>query len=370
MKNNHYIIFHYRFDRLAGTERALHNLIEYIASKEPNKITLLLASEPTDLAFDFAKYSVEVVYLFKNEKKSSSLLTFHFRILIQLISFFKTCNQKINCFCLATNPFLAVLIWFAGRLNLKSLKAVIACEHFSLSVSGKISLLMRKIFYRYLYVVTLTEKDRLIIDKRYKPISCVCIPNAIPFELSPYIYEEKDKKIISIGRLTFQKGFDLLIQSYAMIANKYPDWKLTIIGDDYGEKSKLLDLIRHFKLHDKVMLHEATRDITPYYKEAQFYVLSSRFEGLPMVMLEAMSFGLPIVSFDCPTGPAELVNDENGILIENGNIEKLAEGMERLIKSRELLLKKVAGVQGRAVLYTKDRINMLWEKLFMNILIK
>ena len=245
--------------------------------------------------------------------------------------------------------------------------AVIACEHFSLSVSGKLSLIARRLFYKYLYVVTLTQKDRNLIAEKYNPIKCICIPNASPFKVTPYNAYKREKTVLSIGRLTCQKGFDLLINSYAIIAAKHPDWKVEIIGDDYGEQMALEALISKFGLEETISIKPATKYITNHYESTGFYVLPSRFEGLPMVLIEAMSFGLPLVAFDCPTGPAELVNNENGILVENGNIEKLAEAMAEIIGSQQLLLAKAAGAEKRATEFDKAKINKLWNSFLASI---
>jgi glycosyltransferase involved in cell wall biosynthesis len=368
MTDVNYIIFHNSFDKIAGTERVIYNLLEFLSDFQNRTVTLLLASESKELALSLAHLPVNVVYLGAEIEADNALklLSTHAALYKRLSNHLKTYDKTNRYVCLATNPFLALLIkLLANRFNLDIV--VISCEHFSLSVSGKPSLITRKLFYRNVYVVTLTQQDKEAIEQKYHPKKCVCIPNASPFEITSYNNSQRDKTILSIGRLANQKGFDLLIRSFALIAEKHPDWKLQIIGDDYGEKNYLLGLIDKFALKDSVSLIPATKHIANYYKSSGFYVLSSRFEGLPMVLIEALSFGMPIVAFDCPTGPAEIVNDHNGLLVKNGNIYKLADAMSTLMMSQDVLLTKAVGAEHDAAAFRKDKINKLWSNLFTSI---
>jgi glycosyltransferase involved in cell wall biosynthesis len=371
MNNCHYIIFHHSFEKLAGTERVIFNLLELFSSYTGARVTLLLAGKEAKLVLPLDHLPVEIVYLNVDIKHGNAfhLIASHSILYRSLARCLKTWTKDERFICLATNPFLAILMKLAS-LRLKKKIAVVSCEHFSLSVSGKISLIARTLFYKYLYVVTLTQRDRELVTNRYHPLRCVCIPNASPFEIMPYNSFTREKIILAIGRLSKQKGFDLLVRSYALLAAKNTAWKLVIVGDDYGEKSMLEQMIIANGLQHKVTIIPATNDIVPYYQVAGLYVLSSRFEGLPMVLIEAMSFGLPLIAFDCPTGPAELVKQSNGVLVENGNIQKLADAIEALINSPELLSLKAAGSERYAQEFTKMKINKLWDSLLTSIEIK
>lgn len=368
MKNEHYIIFNYDLDKLAGTERAIYNLVDYLSERKFTKTTVVLAHEPCDLAFDLPPTAADVVFLGKyKQERYSNILVSHLRHLVRLYRYLKNQNQSDQYIAITTNPLLALVMFLANSLLPKRCRAQITCEHFSITAAGKGTLLVRNFLYRYLYVTTLTENDCRIIDQKYHPRKTSCIPNATPFALKSYQDFKRNKSFLSIGRLISQKGFDLLITSFAKIAAKYPDWSLVIVGDDYGEKAELLRLISHYGLQKQITIEPATKNISNYYKQAAFYVLSSRFEGLPMVLLEAMSFGLPIASFNCPTGPKEVIDDSNGFLVDNGNTHQLSDAIGKLIFDESLRLQKASGSENKAKLFTKEHINAHWDKFLLHI---
>jgi len=359
-----YIIFHQDFSKLAGTERVLFNIIEHLLSNDLNKVTLVLCSSKKELIFGLEKLPIQIVFLNQDLQNDSrlGLAKYYINIGLKINKYFSALDRKMEHVVLSSNYMLGALVYFSGKSN-KNIR-FISCEHFSFHISGFFSKFIRSIYYKNVSVVLLTEKDCEIVNNKYSPKICICIPNAIPFDLHEYV--DNTKTILSIGRLTYQKGFDLLIDSFSLISEKYPDWTLKIIGDDYGDKQLLLDKIDQFNLKN-VFIFPSTSNIQDEYKNAAFYVMSSRFEGLPMVLLEAMAFGLPLVSFDCPTGPSEVVDDDNGILVPDGNIELLADAIELLINNSELRKMKSNGSHNKALKFSKTNINKNWDNLFSEI---
>ena len=178
---------------------------------------------------------------------------------------------------------------------------------------------------------------------------------------------DRPKRIIAVGRLQAQKGFDLLIQSWQLIAARHPDWQLVVYGHG-GDLQKLQQQLEKAGLTSSMTFAGATDNIYKEYQNSAFYVMSSRYEGWGLVLVEAMSCGLPCVSFDCPYGPSDIIRDgEDGFLVENGNIQQLAEKMELLINNKEL--RKRLGVRARlnAARFTSDNIMPQWTKLFETI---
>ena len=134
------------------------------------------------------------------------------------------------------------------------------------------------------------------------------------------------KRFLTIGRFTpLHKGIDLLIEAFNLFAQKNKEWKLDIVGEGTEEKT-FRKLIAKYQLEDKITIHPFTNHIQEYYSEAQVYVLSSRWEGMPLVLVEAMAHGLPIVTSDLPVSK-EIMGDF-GMYFENGNIEDLAQKLE------------------------------------------
>ena len=194
----------------------------------------------------------------------------------------------------------------------------------------------------------------------------VVIPNFISAEVL-HPARLHNKRCIAIGRLTNQKGFDMLIKAWNIIRRSEPTWELHIYGA--GELyDSLQSMIKECGLFDVVKINTPTKQIGDEYLKSSIYLMTSRFEGLPMVLLEAFSYGLPVVSFSCECGPKDLIEDGvNGFLIPINNIE--------LFASKTLLLMRNESVRkqmGTAALqasdnYKKEKIMGRWINLFENI---
>lgn len=174
--------------------------------------------------------------------------------------------------------------------------------------------------------------------------------------------------IFAMGRLTEQKGFDRLIEAFAIIAGKHPDWTLVIWGDGVLRKD-LESLVREHKLGERVKLPGLTSEAYARMCEADLYVLSSRWEGWPMVVGEAMACGLPVISYDCQTGPAEIIKaGVNGCLVPPDNVAALAETMEKLIE--DPALRRRLAVNATAVVehLGQEKIMQRWKELIESVL--
>lgn len=175
------------------------------------------------------------------------------------------------------------------------------------------------------------------------------------------------KKIISVGRLNEQKGYERLIEAWAKISYKHPDWKINLYGQ--GElQDELEQLVKEFNITNSFHILPPTDKIIEKYCESSFYVMSSRFEGLPMVLLEAMSCGLPCISFNCPNGPSDLIeNEKNGYLVENGNIEQLAEAIDKMIENNTLRQNMGRNAHMFVQKYSPDNVMQIWINLFHSL---
>ena len=142
--------------------------------------------------------------------------------------------------------------------------------------------------------------------------------------------------VLAAGRLSSRKGFLRLVRAFAPVAAAHPDWQLHIYGQ--GEKRKAIrQLVRRLGLQHQVKLRGYTRDLPAAMREASVYAMASRWEGFPMVLIEAMSVGLPVIAFDCPRGPGEVVrHGANGLLIENDRVRAFSRGLLALVEDEQL----------------------------------
>ena len=189
------------------------------------------------------------------------------------------------------------------------------------------------------------------------------IPNANTFA-TPQTAALENKKVIAVGRYTHQKGFERLIEAWHILSPEFPDWRLDIIGDG-EERDKLQHLIRFYHLEEQVTLASPTKSIDKVYLDASVLAMSSRYEGLPMVLIEAQAFGLPIVSFACKCGPKDIVADgETGFLVEENDIEGLARQLAKVMKDKNLRRQMGRKAKEASLRYAEDAVMAKWTALF------
>lgn len=211
-------------------------------------------------------------------------------------------------------------------------------------------------------VVTLTKGDA---QNWRKAKRIEVIPNFSIMPISDYSNCES-KRVIAIGRLDWQKGYDRLIDIWTLVAKKHPDWQLDIFGE--GElETDLKNTINHNKL-SSVYIHPYTHDISKEYANSSICVLTSRYEGFSLVILEALRHGVPCITFDCPYGPKDLVDHEEcGYVIDNGNIDQFAEKLSFLMEHPEIRKKYSKMAVNKAQSYHVDIIMNQWKLLFESL---
>ena len=174
------------------------------------------------------------------------------------------------------------------------------------------------------------------------------------------------KQVIAAGRYMPQKGFDRLIDAWSIVNMQHPDWVLRIYGD--GMRQQLQQQIDRLGIASSCILEHSTPDIDEKYCESSIFALSSRYEGFGMVIIEAMACGIPPVSFACPCGPRDIIDDgKNGLLVENGNIEMLAGKICYLIENDEI--RRKMGQQARIDVerFKIEQIAGQWKELFESL---
>lgn len=208
-------------------------------------------------------------------------------------------------------------------------------------------------------MVVLTKEDAAA----WREISRLSvIPNPLPVSEVRKTSTLEKKKVIAVGRYAHEKGYDLLLTAWKKVESQHPDWSLYVYGA--GERRPYYDMGEGLGLKN-CHLCDSAQDIWQKYADSSIFVCSSRFEGFGMVIIEAMSCGLPVVSFDCPCGPASLIdNQKNGLLISNGDTDALAEGMIQLIDSPDKRQSFAKAAIEKAALYDINAIGKQWETLF------
>lgn len=189
--------------------------------------------------------------------------------------------------------------------------------------------------------ITLTETDKHSFEQHFKGrCRTEYIYNPIELPEENIEYKGNTKRILSVGLVRYIKGFDMLIEAANKVLSAHPDWTWDIYGsyDPNEEYAKqLIDKISKYGLHDRLVLRGSTKNISECYKNSDIMVMTSRMEGLPMTLLEAKSYKLPLVAFNIMTGPNEIIEDGiNGYLIEPYDIDSMADKICALIENKQL----------------------------------
>jgi glycosyltransferase involved in cell wall biosynthesis len=210
--------------------------------------------------------------------------------------------------------------------------------------------------------VTLTNEDLNLWGWE----NSVVIPNAQTFDCDiPSCLQ--NKQVIAVGRYTYQKGFDMLIDAWKYVVLKNREWKLIIVGE--GElRDELKAQINNANVQDYVKFLPATNNIQEIYRESSILVMSSRYEGFGMVLLEAHTMGVPTISFDCKCGPSEIINHgKDGFLIKEGDVQDMSEKLLLLMENDDLRKEFGNKAFKNAKRYSENLIMHKWVELFKQV---
>lgn len=208
--------------------------------------------------------------------------------------------------------------------------------------------------------VVLTEKDK----EAWVELDNVCvIPNPLSF-IPQNISKLTEKRVIAVGRYCHEKGYDLLLKAWCIVQNSIADWRLEVFGE--GDRSQYEEMISSLNIdRHRCILHGRSSNIQDEFEKSSLAVCSSKFEGFGLVITEAMSCGLPVVSFDCPWGPRAIIHDgEDGLLVENGNVEKLADAIIWMIQHPEMRSKMATKAIENVQRFSIEKIAEKWRSLF------
>lgn len=222
---------------------------------------------------------------------------------------------------------------------------------------------LRRIERRADVVVALTEGDagEWRDSRRVCVIPNMCVKQPLPTALP------REKRVIGVGRLIYQKGFDRLIEAWLTAGAAHPDWTLDIFGSG-EDKDKLQRMIQDYGLGGSVTIHEPTANISEEYARSSVMALSSRYEGFGLVLIEAMLCGTPCVSFDCRYGPSDIISDrEDGLIVPDGDTGRLSEALCYMMEHEEERIAYGIRARENARRYAPDCIMPQWMKLFESL---
>lgn len=214
-------------------------------------------------------------------------------------------------------------------------------------------------------LVCLTHDDMKSWQQLHLDNVCV-IPNMITIH-PPMTIDYSAKRVIAVGRYSHQKGFDMLIKTWGRLSKRHKDWHLYIFGNE--DRTPYEKMVKTEKCQDTCHCMPVTQDIVSEYAKSSIFVMSSRYEGMPLALIEAMSSGLACVSFNCPNGPSDIIkNETDGFLAKNGDINDLEAKIEQLICNKSL--RSQIGVMAKRDMerYSPDVIMQQNIKLYNRIL--
>ena len=350
--------------RQGGVERVIHILSNYFVSKFNYSVEIINYNKKTEI--DYYKYGENIkvtnLEIFK-KSKNPALKYLNKRNGIKKLKKYLLENEYdiILSMAAVTNILLAKI-----SKDLKS--RIIGTEHTQYNGHSLKTMIRRKLYYKRLdELVVLTDEDYERYKKYFgKTLKIAKIYNPVSEKFKFNRYNLETKKILTAGRLSHIKGFDMLIKSMPKVIKRYPEWKLEIIGEG-SEHKALENEIKKEKMENSICIKGFVNNLEEIMDEFSFFVMSSRNEGFGLVLAEAQAKGLPTVSFDCKTGPGEIINNgKDGILVEAENVEKLSDAIIKMIEKDKDRIEMSKNAVENARRFSIDKICAQWKELLEN----
>jgi len=356
-KKNIRVLFYIHGLSGGGAERVLSILSDYFVENLHYDVTVI-TFDSQDKDFYTLNQKINRIQLTKKTGKNIvAKIGYRMKYLYKLYKTVNSVNPDVVLPLITLTNIEMIVISFFSK------KPVIAAEHSSYYAIKSLSFRVLRLFiYRFASkVIVLTNADKQIYQKYMKNVEV--IPNPITLDCDNETEKLREKTILCVGRLNKVKQFDHIITVFNNIHKKHNDWKLIIAGEG-KERENLQTQIDRLKLTKVVSLVGNVENISDYYKKSGIFVLCSEYEGLPMALGEAMLCSMPVVSYDCPTGPKEMIeNNVSGFLVTHNNKEELEEKIEILINDSNLRKYLGSNAKKQMQKFSIDSVGKTWEKL-------
>ncbi|WP_338616210.1 glycosyltransferase family 4 protein [Pigmentiphaga sp. CHJ604] len=340
-----------------GVERVMCLTSSHWA-EQGHEVTLLIRQEPVIPPYDLdARVAVHCLGGKERSSRWQRLLEY-WKALRRLKQSAALASADV---VVANGPWSALLLLMLGR----RFKLVI-CDHNNPRGFGRHTRWLCRLLYpRADALIALTSTQRRYYEAHGYNRLVVRIPN--PVNLVPTGKRTRQPIVIAVGRCSYQKGFDLLLMAWHLIRSDIADWRLLIIGE--GElRTQLEHQAKELDLGSSVEFLPFSNDLVSFYETASLLAVSSRFEGFHLVMLEAQTCGLPIVSFDCDFGPRDIITDQvDGLLCAPEDVGALARGIKTLIDAPTVRQAMSLAALKTAQAYRMEKVGVLWDALFKQL---
>lgn len=348
-----------------GVARVLSIKTNYLIEKYKYQVAIITQNQDNSPLFFEFNNSIELYNIPRSKGKLQNYISYRKQVqkLIAVINpdYIVVCDFGYKGFLLPFFITTKAPLFFEAHGSLFN-ESQLLNDNFFIQIGQRLKYALRSFCVKKFDAFIALSKESLNEWKVKKGI-VIPNPNWITTSDNPQL---NSKKIIVVARHSYEKGLDRLLEIWKEVSVNHLDWTLEIYGNK-TPKIDLLALASKLNITSSVFFHKPEKDIITKYLESSIYLMTSRSEGFPMVLIEAMSCGLPVIAFDCPIGPRAIIdNNKNGFLIEDENYSEFISKLDLLIKNLELRAKMGASAKVSVAKYTEEIVMKQWDDLFKN----
>jgi glycosyltransferase involved in cell wall biosynthesis len=349
-----------------GVSKLLVNLCNRLTYDFSNRKISIFSCFEGDSISQFKLYeNVEHFYLQSRHKHNSELhitKKIYFWIYVSTLLLKKLLTLKKNNILISCTPAISIFLILTKKIHRQK---IYIWENVGFERYGTFATKIKKYLYKFsdLYISPTDAENKFLNNNNIKSVKIANTNFSHPEHLFKKSNPTNPFKLLAIGRLVEQKGFTILMRVLANLDTFFKDWDLTLIGSG-PERAVIEKIAQKSQISNKINFVNHSYNLEDYYLSADCFLLSSIYEGSPLVLIEAQSFGIPCIAFDCPTGPREIIDNKiNGFLINPGNISDMAKKIHFLYKNPNEFLRMSESARISSFNFTEERIITEWKKI-------